>query len=179
MPIFAGVVDRNLGYVALLALCLMAATKLFRTNAGDFFNSVAFTLGVIVLLVANNQHPIAVQLNGKGVEIQSWYNSLFLWLSGSTILVFVLTFRRRYLIFSPSDFLILILPLSLLLVPEPYRSQYHVDIIALRSLVLFGGVHLLIRRQATVLNKIRFVMVIALAFVAAMGVFGMRFMHQV
>ena len=177
VPIFAGVVDSNLGYVALVALCLMAATKVFKTNAGDFFNSVAFTLGVIVLLVANNQHPIAVQLNGKVVEIQSWYNNLFLWLSGSTILVFVLTFRRRYLIFSPSDFLILILPLSLLLVPEPYRSQYHVDIIALRSLVLFGGVHLLIRRQATVLNKIRFVMVIALAFVAAMGVFGMRFMH--
>ncbi len=178
VPIFAGVVDKNLGYVALVALCLTAATKVFRTNSGDFFNSVVFTLGVLVLLVANNQHPIAVQLNGRVVEIQSWYNSLFLWLSGSTMLVFVLTFRRRYLIFSPSDFLILILPLSLLLVPEPYRTQYHADIIALRSLILFGGVHLLMRRQATVMNKIRFVMVVALAFVGAMGVFGLRFVHQ-
>jgi len=177
VPIFAGVVDKNLGYVALVALGLMAATKVIKTDAGDFLNSVVFTLGAVVLLVANNQHPIAVQLDGEVVEMQRLYNGLFLWLSGSTILVFVLTFRRRYLIFSPSDFLILVLPLSLLLVPEPYRSQYHVDIIAMRSLVLFGGVHLLIRRQATVLNKIRFVMVIALAFVAAMGVMGMRFVH--
>jgi UDP-GlcNAc:undecaprenyl-phosphate GlcNAc-1-phosphate transferase len=174
VPFFSGNVDLTIGYFAFFALTLLLLTRLLKTKQDDFLNSFVFLVCVVTLLMSNNQHVILIQFNGKPVELNGLYNSLFGWLALTTALIFIATFRRRYLIFSPSDFLMLVFPLVLLLIPEPYRSTYHIDAIVLRSLVLFLAIHILTRRQKSISAKIRVVLVNALLFVGTMGVFGLR-----
>ena len=177
MPIFAGRVEQGVGYAAMFALALMVLAQLTGGKRGDFLNSLVFVISAQVLLVANNQKQVLVELNGQVVALNALYNGMFAWLAASTLVIMIMTFRRRYLIFSASDFLIVLLPLALLLVPEPYRSYYFVDIIALKGLILFAAVQLLMRRQSSVSGKIRMVLLNALALVTAMGVFGLRVIY--
>ncbi len=177
MPLFSGKVEANVGSAAGFALLLLILARFVGTQRVDFLNSLVFVMSSLVLLVANNMHEVLVVLNGQMVSMAGVYNALFGWLVGSTAVIFVLTFRRKYLIFSASDFLIVLFPIALLMVPEPFRSDYKVETIALRSLVLFMAVQFLARRKAGVWRQIRFVLVNALILVVAMGIFGFKIVY--
>ncbi|MCX6116028.1 MAG: hypothetical protein NT027_00660, partial [Proteobacteria bacterium] len=69
------------------------------------------------------------------------------------------------------------IPLLLLLVPEPFRSEYKINIISLRSIVIFAAVRTLAKRKGFVISHIKGVTLIALAFVFLAGVFGLRIVY--
>jgi hypothetical protein len=62
-------------------------------------------------------------------------------------MLFLATARRRSFIFTPSDFLLLASPLAILLLPQEWQAQYKLDLISLRSLVIFMTIRMLYRRR--------------------------------
>ena len=178
IPLLAGSISREVGYAAWGAVFLLGLSRILQTRVGDFLYSIAFSLAAIVMLIANNQNTILVQLQGKVVNIQVLYNALFLWLAVASTFVFLGTFRRRYLLFTASDFLMLVLPLILLLAPAPLRATYLLDIIALRSIILFVSTNFLVRHRMVTLNKIRFVMFMSLLLIGFIGTLSMRLVYK-
>jgi UDP-GlcNAc:undecaprenyl-phosphate/decaprenyl-phosphate GlcNAc-1-phosphate transferase len=178
-PAFAGSVRNDLGIAAAAVGLLIIASILIGTTkkADDFLDSACIALASTVLLVTNNTNTLAVEWQGQRVSIQHIYNGLFGLLLTSTILLFVLTAKRRYFIFKPSDFLLAAVPLILLLVPDPFRTEYRINIISLRSIVIFAAVRTLAKRKGFAMTHIKGVTLLALTFVFLAGVFGLRIVY--
>ena len=95
----------------------------------------------------------------------------------STILLFFATLKKRHLVFSPSDFLLITLPVVLLLIPEPFKSEYHLDAISLKSIAVFVALRATIKRRARTAYHLRSLTAAALLFVALVGVWGLRIVY--
>ncbi|MHA0110669.1 hypothetical protein ACXYUI_26375, partial [Klebsiella pneumoniae] len=91
--------------------------------------------------------------------------------------LFVLTVKRRYFLFTPLDFLLVSIPMLMLLIPEPYRGLYRLDVICLRSLVVFMCLRTMIKRRREAIYRMRVVVMLALLFVAMGGLWGMRIVY--
>jgi UDP-GlcNAc:undecaprenyl-phosphate/decaprenyl-phosphate GlcNAc-1-phosphate transferase len=178
-PAFAGAVRRDVGIAsAAVGLLILASIILSASRRGDdFLDSTCIALASTVLLVANNSNTMMVAWDGAKVSIQPLYNGLFGLLMVSTILLFIVTVKKRYFIFKPSDFLLATIPLVLLLVPEPFRTEYRVNIISLRSIVVFAAVRTLVKRKEFVIAHIKGVTLLALTFVFFAGVYGLRIVY--
>jgi UDP-GlcNAc:undecaprenyl-phosphate GlcNAc-1-phosphate transferase len=176
-PIFAGVPPRMLGFVAVLVLALLVASILIPRRKVDFLDSLAIATAATVVLVANNANSIFITWMGERANIQFIYNYVFLWLAVSTALLVLVTFRRQYFVVTPSDFLMVILPLVLLLVPEPYRSEYRLNIIGLRSLVLFAAIRTMQKRHKGNVYRLKVLSSGALLYVILVSMFGLRVIY--
>ncbi len=178
-PAFAGAVRRDVGIAsAAVGLLILASIILSASRRGDdFLDSTCIALASTVLLVANNSNTMMVAWDGAKVSIQPLYNGLFGLLMVSTILLFIVTVKKRYFIFKPSDFLLATIPLVLLLVPEPFRTEYRINIISLRSIVVFAAVRTLVKRKEFVIAHIKGVTLLALTFVFFAGVYGLRIVY--
>jgi UDP-GlcNAc:undecaprenyl-phosphate/decaprenyl-phosphate GlcNAc-1-phosphate transferase len=178
-PAFAGAVRMDVGIAgAAVSILILASIVLTVSRHGDdFLDSTCIALASTVLLVANNSNRMMVAWNGAKVSIQPIYNGLFGLLMVSTILLFIVTAKKRYFIFKPSDFLFATIPLILLLVPEPFRSEYRINIISLRSIVVFAAVRTLVKRKGYVIAHIKGVTLLALTFVFLAGVYGLRIVY--
>lgn len=178
-PAFAGNVRFDVGFAALAVALLVVVSMILSVyrHGDDFLDSICIALAATVLLVANNVNTMMVEWRGARVSIHPIYNSLFVLLLVSTILLFITTAKKRYFIFKPSDFLFAAIPLVLLLVPEPFMTEYRINIISLRSIVVFMAVRTLAKRKTYVIAHIKGVTLIALAFVFLAGVYGLRIVY--
>ncbi len=95
----------------------------------------------------------------------------------STSLYIALTFRRRYFIVTPTDFLMIALPFLLLFVPEPYQTDFKLNIISLRSLVFFISLRVLTRRYQHALRRINFMCAVGLIYVFLVSVCQLRILY--
>ena len=177
IPVFAGAPSREVGMVAAIACGMLVTISFFKMRDVDFLHSLLLAVGATVLLVANNQNYVRIGIEGQQINIQYLYNYSFIFLLLSTIALAVVTFRRNYLMIVPSDFLLVLLPLLLLVIPEPWKSQYKLGIIGMRSLVLFMAIRLLTKRHVRTAYRFRVVCVLALAFVALAGLSGLRVVY--
>ncbi len=143
----------------------------------SFFESLIIAIGATVLLTANNANTIWVELFGIRYNLQNCYNALFIWLISSTLLFFLVTIKRKYLVIAPTDFLLAILPLLLLLLPREIQDEYRLNIIALRSLVLFAALRTLGKRHGRFFYKVHFICIVALAWVALTSLVGLRVVY--
>jgi len=168
-PMFAGVFKVEIGYAAAVVATLLVSTLLISHRRNDFLDSLVLSIGSLILLIANNQNSMMIEILGQRVNIQSIYNGMFVVLFLSATAMIFLTAKIRYFLFTPSDFLLVALPMILLLVPEPFRSQYRLDIICLRSLI--------VRRRQMATRHIRLVIVLALSYVVMTSLFGMRVVY--
>ena len=176
-PAFAGAINPQLGYSALIAGIFLIIVGFYGPGQHDFFDSIAISFAAIILLAANNLNGIAIELSGHKINIQSIYNGLYIFLFFSTFLLIIATIKKRYFVFTPSDFLLLIIPVLILLVPEPYKTLYHMDVIALRSLVVFMTLRTMVKRRRQTFYHLRMVTLSALAFVVLTGVWGMHIVY--
>jgi len=176
-PIFAGVPPRAVGLVAALVMCVLLVSILMPSKKIDFLDSVAISCAATVVLVANNANSIWIVWNGERANIQFIYNYVFLWLALSTLLLILVTFRRQYFIVTPSDFLMLLLPLVLLLVPEPYRTDYRLNVIGLRSLVLFAAIRTMQKRHKGNVYRLKMLSSGALLYIILVSAFGLRVVY--
>ena len=176
-PIFAGVPPRVVGLVAALVMVLLLASIFLSNRKVDFLDSVAIACAATVVLIANNANTIWITWQGQRTNIQFLYNYVFLWLAFSTLLLIVATFRRQYFLVTPSDFLMILLPLMLLLVPEPYRSQHRLNIIGLRSLVLFAAIRTMQKRHRSNVYRLKMLSSGALLYVILVSLFGLRVVY--
>ena len=177
IPIFAGVPPKVVGYAAAASVVLLVASIFFQSKRVDFFQSLVLVAAATVLLTANNANEIWINFMGQRTNIQFLYNSMFVWLLFSTLAFIIITFRKQYFLVTPSDFLMVMLPLILMIVPQPYRDQYRLNIIGLRSLVLFMAIRSMVKRHKQVQYRLRLVMILALTFVLGVSVFGVRVLY--
>ncbi len=178
-PAFAGVVRPTMGYAAIAVACLLASSivaSMIRRSQ-DFIDAACLALAAMVLLIVNNSNLMSIEWLGNRVSIQPIYNALFGFLAISTLALFIVTAKKRYLLVKPSDFLFLTIPLVLLLIPEPMRSEYKINVISLRSIIIFASVRTLASRSGHVLTKIKGVALAALIFVYLAGVYGLKIVY--
>ncbi|MCS6899461.1 MAG: MraY family glycosyltransferase [Myxococcales bacterium] len=176
-PVFAGVPPRAVGLVAAFVLPLLLLSVVFSRRKADFLDSVAIAFAATVVLIANNANTIWILWNGQRTNIQFLYNYVFLWLAVSTLLLVVATFQQQYFLVTPSDFLMILLPLVLLLVPEPYRSEHRLNIIGLRSLVLFAAIRTMQKRHRANVYRMKMLSSGALLYVILVSLFGLRVVY--
>ncbi|BBH54037.1 glycosyltransferase family 4 protein [Fluviispira sanaruensis] len=175
-PFLAGVVPKTISLVAACMALIMICT-IFIKKSDSFFESLLIAIASTVLLIANNSNVIWIEIFGTKYNLQHAYNYLFIWLLFSTLFFFIFTFKRKYLIIAPTDFLLAILPLILLLLPLEYQTEYKLNIIALRSLVLFAALRTLSKRHSRFFYKIHFICIIALAWIALTTLAGLRLVY--
>jgi UDP-GlcNAc:undecaprenyl-phosphate GlcNAc-1-phosphate transferase len=176
-PVFAGVLPREVGFAALVAGAFLLLSFLLSARQPDFVLSTILSIAAGVILLANNFNQIYVELAGQRYNVQGLYNAAFIWLLVSTCGLLLFSFRRRYLLVTPTDFLMLILPLTLLLVPDPYRSQFNLNAISLRAWVLFLSLRFMARRTSNFSEKVRLVMMASLALISLISLGGLRVVY--
>ena len=177
-PLCAGVAPKEIGYTALIAAVLLGLGSLIRSKQQDFMESFVLSFGLGVLLLANNQNELSIEIFGAKYGIQYLYNAIFTWLFVSTAAFLMVTMRKRYFLITPSDFLMVALPLLLLLAPEPYRSEYKLNIIALRCLVFFMAIRTMVKRRQNVGYRVRLVTIVALGYVVLTSLARMRIVYS-
>ncbi|WP_397599750.1 glycosyltransferase family 4 protein [Silvanigrella sp.] len=175
-PLLSGVAPKIVGLSA-AAMCIVMICTLFLKKSYSFFESFLIAISSTILLTANNSNIIWIEILGNKYNLQEAYNILFIWLIISTLGFFVVTFKRKYLVIAPTDFLLAILPLILLLLPADIQNEYKLNIIALRSLVLFAALRTLSKRHEMFFYKIHFICIIALAWVALITLAGLRIVY--
>ena len=176
-PVFAGVAPREVGYAAAMSVGFLLLSFLLSRKQPDFVLSTVLSLAAAVILLANNSNEIWVSLGGERYSVQVLYNAAFIWLLISTCGLLLFSFRRRYLLVTPTDFLMMILPLTMLLVPDPYRSQFHLNTISLRAWVLFISLRFMARRTSNLTRKVRMVMMASLVLISLISLGGLRVVY--
>lgn len=176
VPLVAGIPHSALGYAALICLILIIAAS-FAKEKDSFFQSFVISIASTVLLTAINFNTLHVSFLGTVYNIQYLYNAIFILLLGSTLLYILLTLRRRYFVITPTDFLMISLPFCLLFVPEPYQTEFKLNIISLRSLIFFIAVRVLTRRYVGGFRRVKFMCGIGLLYVLLVSVCGLRIIY--
>lgn len=177
-PIFAGIPNTNLGFAAMGMGSIILVSVFTSKSNGDFVESLLLAIGCAILLASYNLQPIWVELQGVPYNVQFIYNYIFIILGISTLVLIFVTFRRQYLIVTPTDFLMLVFPLLLLLVPNPYRDEYRLNVIGVRSFILFFAMQTTIKRHRQTLRRFRLVILLALIYVSLISIFGMRIIYK-
>jgi UDP-GlcNAc:undecaprenyl-phosphate GlcNAc-1-phosphate transferase len=176
-PVFAGVPPREVGYAAAVAGGFLVLSFLLSSKQPEFVLSTVLSIAAGVILLSNNFNEIYVELAGQRYSVQGLYNATFVLLLISTCGLLLFSFRRRYLLVTPTDFLMLILPLTLLMVPDPYQSQFHLNTISLRAWVLFLSLRFMARRTSNFTEKVRLVMIASLLLISLISIGGLRVVY--
>jgi UDP-GlcNAc:undecaprenyl-phosphate GlcNAc-1-phosphate transferase len=176
-PLFAGVAPATIGLAAIATTPLLILSIVLKNTNTDFLQCVFLAISTTIVLMANNANRIWVVFSGTGYSLQSFYNVAFVWLACSSLAFIIFTFRRRYLVFNPSDFLMVALPLLLTLVPEPFNNEYRLNIIALRALIMFMAIKSLAKRRHKVSYRLSFILLISCLYVFLTSVLNMRIVY--
>ncbi len=175
VPLVAGIPHSALGYAALGALCLILIASYAKEQ--NFFQSFVISIASAILLTAINFNQLSIVFLGRTYNIQYLYNAIFIMLMVSTLSYILLTFRRRHFLVSPTDFLMVALPYTFLFIPEPYQSEFKLNIISLRSLIFFISIRVLTRRYPGAYRRVNFMCAIGLIYVFLVSVCGLRILY--
>lgn len=177
-PILVGTIPPVLGYASIPLAVLTASFLIFHTTKNDFLESIVITLSCILILVANNQREIVIEILGQEISMQRAYNSLFYFLFLSSFGFLLATLKRRHLELTASDFLLLFLPIVLILCPAELKSAYNLDIISIRSLIVFMAYRTLEKRRQNARRYIKMTTLMALLYVFMVGSLQMRVVYH-
>jgi UDP-GlcNAc:undecaprenyl-phosphate GlcNAc-1-phosphate transferase len=177
--ITGGIKNQTIGYLAGMVFLILGILSFFKKHGSgsDFLHSFVLSAGALILLVSNNLKPIHIILLDQKYRIQDIYNLIFIILSISILLYIILTFQKKYLLITPTDFLMLALPLMLLLMPPDLKKEWNLNIIAIRSIVLFTAIRTLIKRHEDFQERIRMIIMVSLGFLFFTGVLGMKIVY--
>lgn len=176
VPLVAGIPHASLGYASLVGLILVVIASIGREEH-NFFQSFVISIASAILLTAINFNKLNVIFLGKIYNIQYLYNAIFILLMISTLLYILLTLRRKHFIVTPTDFLMIALPFCLLAVPEPYQTEFKLNIISLRSLIFFISIRALTRRYHGAFRRVMFMCAIGLGYVFLVSICGLRILY--
>jgi len=179
-PILTGGIKNTfIGYLSGILFVVLGILSFSKkhSSGNDFLHSFVLALGALILLISNNLKPISIFLLGYNYNIRDIYNIIFIILTVSILLYIFLTFQKKYLLVTPTDFLMLVLPLILLLFPREIKYQWNLNIIAIRSIVLFVTIRTMIKSHEDFQERIRMIIMISLAFLFFTGALGMRIIY--
>jgi len=177
VPIASGSIPRTLGSTALMCVPISLFVLWGHTKRDDFLRPLLLSIVVCVILTAINSNTLIISIMGQQYGIQHLYNNCFIFLAISIFFYFFITFRKNYFLVSPTDFLLLLLPFLLILVPEPWLSTYKLDIISVRSLVMFAAMRVMIFSQPSSMRKMTLLTIGALIYIILNGLFQLKFLY--
>jgi UDP-GlcNAc:undecaprenyl-phosphate GlcNAc-1-phosphate transferase len=175
-PVLAGIPHKSIGFAAVAAIALMLVASVTK-DSQSFFQSFVISVGASILLTAINFNSLFVEIMGNKYNLQFLYNASFIFLFVSTSVFLFLTLRRNHFITTPTDFLMICLPLGFLFVPEPFKSDFKLNIISLRSLVLFMSIRALTRSHHGFIRRVRTVSIFGLLYVSLAALCGLRIVY--
>ncbi|RYE56346.1 MAG: undecaprenyl/decaprenyl-phosphate alpha-N-acetylglucosaminyl 1-phosphate transferase, partial [Sphingobacteriales bacterium] len=176
VPLVAGIPHPAIGKAAIVGFGLIVISSFARDDQ-SFFQSFVISVASAVLLTAINFNTLHISLLDQNYNIQFIYNAIFIILLASTVLYILLTFKRRYFIISPTDFLMIFLPLCLLFTPQSIRTEFNLNVISLRSLIFFVAVRILTRRYPGAFKRVRLMCAIGLLYVFLVSVCKLRIIY--
>jgi len=174
LPAFAQRSGVEIGYSASIAWFFVLASTFGPKQNSDFLDSTILVIGVGVLLFAGNQSELMILWQGKKVSVQGLYNYLFYFLFFSSLLFIAVTMRKKYLVVTPSDFLMTAIPIVLLLAPEPIRSDYRLGSISIRCLVLFVVLRTFAKRRQRSIYNVKIIVLMSLGYIILTSLFGFK-----
>lgn len=177
LPLFIGAPKPSIGYAAGITCVLLFISMIFARKKNDFTDTLILSISIGTLLVAINQNVLKIYILAEVHNIQHLYNNLFVFLSASALLFILITMRKRYLIVTPSDFLVMILPLTLIFLPDALVKEYRIYPIVLRSLVVFAVLRTFVKRRTYSIHNIKMLTVFGLMIVFMTGVLGLQFIY--
>ena len=169
-------VTLELGYVAGVMTLALTLSLVFKSNDG-FFENLLLCCAISLLLFSNNQQSIFIELMQQKFNLQKLYNIIFIGLFISSVGIFIAGLRKRYLLITPSDFLILIIPVTLLLLPNTFYGGYFIPSLCIKSLIVFLALRTLIRRRQENLRRISLLTCASLALIFLKSVLFLRFIY--
>lgn len=161
-PFFSSPSNLGLGKFQVLAFVVLSFTALVKVKKRDFTASLLISLSIAVALLSLNQYPLSIAINGTEYSVQGIYNAYFVGLGLSVVGFFLYDASLKGFRFSSTDFLLIVLPLMLVLVPEPYNSQYYISVTSLRAAVFFLALRTVFFGSARALKNIRLVTLLSL-----------------
>lgn len=173
-PLFAGRIQYEFAIYAGIILTVIILQKLFRKNNSDAFATTPVLLGIFLILIAINQSPLSIRSGKELISVQVYYNLLFYALVPLFLLQSIFSFRRKYLIVNALDFLVIGIPILILLLPENIVSQYKLNVVGLRALVLLPIISWFAKKSKYSFEKIEMVTVFSLVFVLLFAFFNVR-----
>ena len=176
--VFAGGFDVTIGYISTVSLALLLTMFATTTKKNDFFETVVIAICCITLLIANNHRILQVGFQGSIYHINDLYNFLFIFLAASTSMFVLFTLKRKYLILTPSDFLMALIPLLMLLSPQHIIQEYYLDIISLRCFIVFIAYKALEKRRRSSNRHLKLAFIFSLAYIASVSLLGFKIMYD-
>ncbi len=176
-PLLAGQVPKELGVIAAVMAGVIFLSIFFPASRDDFMHSALVALTAIVILLAVNYNVMAVQLEGKRFPLQLYYNRLYVGFSISLALYLVPLLFKRYFIATPTDFLLVFISLLILIIPEPWQSEYRLSVISARSLVLFIALRTFVFSHSSVIRRCKLATLVSLCYVALNGLLQFRILY--
>jgi UDP-GlcNAc:undecaprenyl-phosphate GlcNAc-1-phosphate transferase len=178
-PALSGQVPREFANWSIVAgvIIILSAFIPHTIRGSVFFDSFAICAAAVVILVVNNLNPMTIAWEGRPYSIHGGYNALFIALFISSLLLFIATAKRRSFVFTPSDFLLLTIPLAILLLPKGLQEHYKLDLISLRSLVIFMAMRVLYRRRPKHIGNLKLACLLALVWVYLVAEHGVRVLY--
>lgn len=178
-PALSGQVPRSFANWSIIAGVIIVLSGFIpHTVRGSvFFDSFAVCAAAVVILVVNNLNPMTIAWEGRPYSIHGGYNALFIALFVSSLLLFIATARRRSFVFTPSDFLLLSIPLVILILPKSLQELYKLDLISLRSLVIFMAMRVLYRSRPKYIGNLKLACLVALIWVYMVAEHGVRILY--
>lgn len=147
----------------------------FGSQPSDFLKSLLVASAAALILATNNISPIQVSINQKIFDVQIFYNQYFVLLALSTAIYYAVTFNRMHLDVSPTDFLLIIIPLIMLVFPEPFQSKYRLGIISARAFVLFLCMRTFVLNHRGTMRRASMIATMSLIYIALKGLADFRF----
>ncbi|MFW7378370.1 MAG: MraY family glycosyltransferase [Oligoflexus sp.] len=176
-PFFCGIVPKDLATTAGIMLPIVGLTLFVPSRRDDFLQVLIITLAAAIILAAINSNALKFEVLSKAYKIQPFYNWIFIGLGISSLLYFFVTINRQHLKIGPTDFLLLTIPLVMLLIPEPWRSEYRLGVISARSLVLFAAMRTIAFGYSGVIRRLKLLVCIGLLYISLNGLLGFKFLY--
>ncbi len=123
-------------------ICLAMGISFFLYKKCSFI-SACIAVSVIQLLFSNSHvYKIEISIFNYSFNGLVIYNLLFLYLFISTVFSLTIALQRKFFVITPTDILLVLIPLLILMIPDTWDHGYGMRIIVLHSIVLFAALRL-------------------------------------
>jgi hypothetical protein len=164
-PFFVGNVPQPLIHLGILMFVVLGGSFIFMKKQG-FLEIFLLVVGITVVLLANNAEPLVLNMMDTTQNLNSVYNGVFILLGVSSFLQFLFTFRKKDLVITPTDFLLLSVPFFLLFLPA---EIFYAKTVAVKSLILFFAIRTLHQHQPQFLRRLHVLCLGALGWLVFSG----------
>lgn len=128
-------------------ICLTMLAILYKQKKCSFLLASCIVIITTILFSMSKTDAIVIEFFSVPFYLKTVYNFIFLFLFLNTIFFCFVSLKRKYFIITPTDILLILVPLLLLMMPDTWKNDYGLRLFMVRGLVLFAGLRIF-RKQS-------------------------------